>query len=175
MAKTVAQKNEIPATAFEKGITVAIAGFRFPGEWITKEGVHQSGDVGTYLQETFASTICWKLERMLADQTARFDKLKDIANDRRRRYDGSEIALEGLKKITMDLRNVEALQLLIEEHLLSAKGVYLDLTGRPYGERRRQAVDVPADLADLDRILGGKTTRIETVGTRDGNGEVAVD
>ena len=167
MAKSVAQKNEIPATAFEKGLTVAIAGFRFPGEWINKEGVHQTGDVGTYLQETFASTICWKLENMLKSQQERFGKLKEYATSYRRKYDGTEIALENLKRVTFDLRNCEALVLLIEEQLLSAKGVYLDLTGRPYGERKRQAIDLPADLADIDRILGGRSTDIKTVGTRD--------
>lgn len=155
MSKT----TEVTQKQFEKALTVASFFFRNQAEVITNEGEIVQKDIGSFHAETFLSTMCWKLERMVADQEQRHDQLVKIALAHRRSYDGTEIAIEKVRRITLDLQNSQMQLETLKGAVLSAKGVYLEEVGRPYGERRNKPVPQTDELTALDALIGGKTTR----------------
>lgn len=167
MSKINAKKHNEAAVAqngFEYGMTKLVEAFTLPGEVITREGQHLTDEnIALYVRNSMASTIVWKLENLVKAQAERHDQLTRIAKAKMRDFDGTEIATEELRRIKLDLDNSESVQLLLDEHLLSAKGTYEELVGRPYGKPSRT---VRSDaIGELERMLGTKATRRETVGT----------
>lgn len=154
--------SQVTQKQFEKALTVAASFFSSLEEVTTETGATVLKEVGGYQIENLLNGVCWKLGKMWENQAERFDKLKGIAQAQRRTYDGTEISLEKLKKITVDLRTCEETMATIEGAFLSAKGVYLEMTGREYGVKRNEPAKSIAGLEELDRLLGGTTRGLGT-------------
>ena len=148
------------AQVSEKALTQAlvnqVAGFFSSKDEVTTDsGKKTLVETNGFLMENVLNGVCWKISKMVEQQTQYHGERRRILLAYRRQHDGTEISLEKIRRAADSLRRAEENLVVLEAAFGASKKAYEEVAGREYGTRRDKGLDLPADpeLADIDAMI----------------------
>jgi hypothetical protein len=131
MTKTVSQT--VSPAKFANALTVAADFFSNKQERMDSQtGEIRMVDLNGALVRNFLDTQCWKLDRMIGDQTRQLEEIGRRAQYYARSYGSRDIQDEDLEKVAQQLEDAQVRLATLEEGYRQACKVYQTVVGKPY-------------------------------------------
>lgn len=159
MTKVVS--NTVSPAKFAKALEVAAEFFSNKQERVDgTTGEVRIVELNGALVRNFLDTQCWKLNRMVGDQTTQLEEIGRRAQYYARAYGSRDIQDEDLDKVAQQLEDAQLRLATIEEAYRQACKVYQTHTGKPYMPKVAGIRPTPEQAATAKQELSPSQARL---------------